>query len=58
MKKSLSETGVFIGTELIEQASSSVYWNQHKALYVIVSSDNSTKAALLQVKLTNATTER
>jgi hypothetical protein len=51
MKKSLSGIGVFITDKLMEKLSSSMYWNQHRPLYVIFSSHIATKYALLQVNV-------
>ena len=50
LKKSLSDTGIFIATKRIDQVSKSVKWNEHQPLHVIFSIDATTKQALLEVR--------
>jgi hypothetical protein len=50
LKKSLSDTGIFIATKRIDQVSKSVSWNEHQPLHVIFSIDTTTKQALLSVR--------
>jgi hypothetical protein len=52
LKKSLSETSIFIATKRIDQVSKSANWNEHHPLHVIFSIDTATKLALLEVKAT------
>jgi hypothetical protein len=50
LKKSLSDTGIFIATKRIDQVSKSVTWNEHQPLHLIFSIDTTTKQALLEVR--------
>jgi len=50
LKKSLSDTGIFIATKRIDQVSKSVNWKEHQPLHVIFSIDTTTKEALLEVR--------
>jgi hypothetical protein len=50
LKKSLSDTGIFIANKRIDHVSKSVTWNEHQPLYVIFSIDTTTKQALLKVR--------
>jgi hypothetical protein len=50
LKKSLSDTGIFIATNRIDQVSKSLNWNEHQPLHVIFSIDTTTQQALLEVR--------